>query len=338
MSLTIKKRGQIWHYSGTVANRRLRGTCGTSDKRIAQRVAAEVEDKGWKRHLDGPGAHVTFAQAAIAYRQAEKPTRFLDKIENHWQDTPIREITAGAIRQSAIKLFPHAKGATRNRQVLVPTQAIINLAATLDWCGPIKVKRFAIDAKSKDPATAEWVQAFADHASPHLGALCLFMFGTGARIGEAVALKWGNVDLSTRLATLSGRKPKPWTRHAHLPPPVLAAIANIPSNRRPNEQVFQYFEAGNVKQAWDSAIVRAGIARLTPHSCRHGFATTLLQAGKDPKTVATMGGWKDVATVMKYYAHAVTDLTITDALFGTKLTQGQTEKPATNGKQTRKTA
>ena len=338
MPLTIKKRGQIWHYSGTVANRRLRGSCGTSDKAIAQRVAAEIEAKGWKRHLDGPGAHVTFAQAAIAYRQAEKPTRFMDKIENHWQDTPIREIKAGAIRQSAIKLYPTAKGATRNRQVIVPTQAIINHAATLDWCSPIKVKRFDIEAKSKDPATAEWVKVFAANASPHLGALCLFMFGTGARIGEAVALTWGNVDLSTRFATLSGRKPKPWTRRAHLPAPVWAAIANIPSNRKPDEQVFQYFEAGNVKQAWDSAVVRAGIARLTPHSCRHGFATTLLRAGTDPKTVATMGGWKDVATVMKYYAHAVNDPTVTDALFGTNLTQGQDAQPVTIRKQTRKKA
>lgn len=329
MPLKITKRGKVWHYAGTVANRRLRGSCGTSDKAIAQRVAAETEAREWKRHLDGPGAHVTFAQAAIAYRQAEKPTRFLDVIENHWQDTPIRDISAGAIRQSAIKLFPKAKGATRNRQVIVPTQAIINHAATLEWCAPIKVKRFDVDAKTKDPATEEWVNAFVKHASPHLGALCLFMFGTGARIGEAVALTWGNLDLSNRTAVLSGLKPKPWTRRAHLPPPVLAALANIPSNRNPDEQVFQYVEAGNAKQVWDNAIERAGIVRLTPHSCRHGFATTLLQRGVDPKTVAKAGGWKDVATVMKYYAHAMNDPTVTDALFGTNLTQGQDAQPVT---------
>jgi integrase len=242
---------------------------------IAQRVAAEAEAREWRRHLDGPGAHVTFAQAAIAYRQAEKPTRFLDVIENHWQDTLIREITPGAVRQPAIKLYPKAKGATRNRQAIVPTQAIINHAASLDWCSPIRVKRFDIEAKTKQPATEAWVAAFAAHASPHLGALCYFMFGTGARIGEAVRMTWGDVDLSTRFATLSGRKPKPWTRRAHLPAPVLAAMANIGGNRNPSDLVFGYIEAGNVKQVWDNAAVRAGIIRLTPHSCRHGFATTL---------------------------------------------------------------
>jgi len=43
-----------------------------------------------------------------------------------------------------------------------------------------------------------------------------------------------------------------------------------------------------------------------------------LQAGIDPKTVAVRGGWKDVGTVMKFYAHAMDDPTVTDVLFGTK--------------------
>ena len=334
----IYQRGKIWHYRGTVAGRRLRGSCRTEDKAIAQRVAAEAEARQWKRHLDGPGAHVSFAQAAIQYRQAEKPTRFLDAVENYWQDTLIREITAGAIRLAAIKLLPKAKGATRNRQVIVPTQAIINHAASMGWCSPIRVKRFDVDAKTKQPATLDWVEAFAAHASPHLGALCYFMFGTGARIGEAVAVTWRDVDLSARTVILRGRKPKPWTRTAHLPPPVFDAMANIPSDRKPGELVFQYLEAGNVKQVWDNAVQRAGIERLTPHSCRHGFATALLQRGIDPKTVAQAGGWKDVATVMKFYAHAMNDKTVTDRIFGTNLTQDDKVKPATIGKQRTKQA
>ena len=332
----IYQRGTIGHSRGTVSGRRLRGTCGTEIKAVAQRVAAEAEAREWKRHLDGPGAHVTFAQAAIAYRQAEKPTRFLDPIENHWQDTLIREITPGAVRQSAIKLYPKAKGATRNRQVIVPTQAIINHAASLDWCSPIRVKRFDIEPKTKQPATQDWVRQFAEAASPHLGALCYFMFGTGARIGEAIGLTWQDVDLEARTATLFGRKPKPWTRTAHLPPPVLAAIANIPSNRKAGDLVFRYLQAGNVKQVWDQAVKRAGIERLTPHSCRHGFATTLLQCGVDPKTVAARGGWKDVATVMNFYAHAMDDTTVNDRLFGANLTRNNKAKYVTIGKERKK--
>ncbi len=334
MPLKIEKRGKYWHYVGTVAGRRLRGTTGTTDKAIAQRVAAEKEASEWRRHLDGPGAHVTFAQAAIAYRGAGKPDRFLSVVEDHWRDTPIREITSGAIRLSAQSLYPAASGATRNRQVIVPTQAIINHAAELEWCAPIKVKRFPVASNTKIPATVDWVEAFARQAKKddlrHLAALCLFMFGTGARRGEACALRWSDVDLFGKTAVIRQTKVDD-ARTAHLPAPLVVSIANIPSNRNSDDPVFGYARGGSVGKVWRNVADRAGIALLSPHCCRHGFATTMLQAGIDPKTVAARGGWKDVSTVMKHYAHAMADPKVTDVLFDTKLTQGTRKKKLTNG-------
>ncbi|TNC74142.1 tyrosine-type recombinase/integrase [Rubellimicrobium roseum] len=328
MPVKLYRRGQIWHYRGTVAGRRLRGSTGTTDKTLAQRIASDAESRAWKGHLDGPAAHLTFAQAAIAYREAEKPTRFLDKIEDHWRDTPVRQITAEAIRQSARKLYPNGKAATRNRQVIKPTVAIINFAAELGWCPPIKGKRFKEETAPKRPATKEWAEAFAAHASPHLGALCLLMLGTGARISEAMAITWGDVDLTRRLVTIRQNKVLD-TRIAHLPPPVLAALANIPSNRQPETKVFPWAARDSVRQTWNNVCERAGIERLTPHSCRHGFATTLLRAGNDVKTVAKLGGWKDATTVLRTYAHAIDDPTLTDAIFGTPVTQVSNEGFAT---------
>src|SRR5262245_53209891 len=116
MPIKIYKRGDIWHYRGTVAGRLLRGTTGTARKEIALRIAAEHEAKHWKGHLDGPSSVLTFAQAAMLYRAAGKQDRFLRLIEDHWKDTPVRSINAGAIRQSAIVLYPTAGPATRNRQ------------------------------------------------------------------------------------------------------------------------------------------------------------------------------------------------------------------------------
>ncbi|MEP3296442.1 MAG: site-specific integrase [Pseudoruegeria sp.] len=329
MPLKVFKRNNLYSYRGSVAGRRLRGATGTSDKRIAERIAAEAEAKEWQSHLDGPGATLTFAQAAIAYRQAEHSDRFLDRIEDHWKDTLVPKITGEAIRQMARKLYPDAANATLNRQGIAPTQAIINYAAELDWCAPIKVKRFKVHAKTKTPATLEWVENFARQASedglPHLAALCLFMFGTGARRGEACALKWADVDLFKKTATINQTKTE-HQRIAGLQSPVVVALAKIPSNRNPDDLVFQYASGESVGQVWKNVIERAGIEKLSPHCCRHGFATSMLQAGHHAKTVAVRGGWKDVATVMKFYAHATDDLTVTDVLFGTNLTQGKTKK------------
>lgn len=67
---------------------------------------------------------------------------------------------------------------------------------------------------------------------------------------------------------------------------------------------------------WKETIKRAGIERLTPHCCRHGFATGLLRAGIDVVTVAWLGGWTSPAQVFKTYGHAIKDRTLTDVLAG----------------------
>ncbi|MGJ8530442.1 tyrosine-type recombinase/integrase [Maritalea sp.] len=267
------------------------------------------------------------AQAAIAYRESGRATRFLEKVEDYWKDTVIRNITGEAVRLSAKKLYPSAKPATWNRQVIVPTQAIINYASELGWCSSIKVKRFPHDPATKTPATLEWVNAFSTQATedglPHLAALCMFMFGTAARVGEAVRMTWADVDLQTGKAKLSGNKPTPWSRTAHMPPRVVSALANIPSNRNSEDHVFKYSEQSSTNKVWGNVIERAEIDYLTPHCCRHGFATTMLQAGYDVKTVAECGGWKDPAVVLRTYAHALEDKTVTNSIFDTTMTHGE---------------
>jgi integrase len=321
MPITIFKRGDVYHYRGTVAGRRIRGSTGTADKARAQRIAAEREDREWKRGLDGPEAVLTFADAAILYRQAEKPTRFLTIIEDYWKETPVRNVTPGAIRAAAITLYPNAGGATRNRQVIVPMQAVINHAAGLELCRTIRVKRFPVTTKDKEPATWEWIECFMAVASPNLGALACFMFLTGARITEAMSLTWGDVDLHARRALVRQTKIGA-ERRAHMPPVLVAAIANIPSNREPDAPVFGYSSRDTAKQPWRAAIRRAGIKPLSFHACRHGFATALLHKGIDPITVAKLGGWKDPRHVFATYGHARDDDTLADMIIGTPLTHG----------------
>lgn len=315
-----RQRGGVWYYSGTVKGRRIRESTGTADKARAQRIAAEAEAHEWNRRLDGPGASLRYSDCALFYRESGRPTRHLDKVEDYWKNTLVMEITPDAVKRGAVKTYPDAGPATRNRQFIAVTQAVINLAAQAGWCPHLKVKRFKVDTRIKEPVTLAWAQAFAAAATPHLGALCLFMYGTGARIGEAVALSWGDVDLSSATAKIRQTKIGD-ERIAHLPAPVVAAMANIPSNRNPDERVFRFLDRQNVKHSWNAAIDRAKIKRLSPHCCRHGFATTMLQNGVDVKTVAKLGGWKDAATLVRTYAHAMGDRTVTNVIFGTNLAQ-----------------
>jgi integrase len=90
------------------------------------------------------------------------------------------------------------------------------------------------------------------------------------------------------------------------------ALANLPREREPFAIAYT-----TARDAWDRTVVRANIERLTFHSCRHGFATTLHDKGVGVKTIAKAGGWKSAQHLFNTYLHADEDPTITDRLFET---------------------
>jgi integrase len=322
MPLVIYKRknGKIFHYRGTVNGERLRGSTGTTKKAVAERFISQLEERHWKGDFDGPGAILRFSDAAIQYRQAQKSNRFLTMVEDYWKDTLVKDISSGAVRKAAIALYPTATGGTRNRHVIVPTQAIINHAASLDMCQPLKVERFPENYKVKTPVDWKWISAFMAAANQHLGALACFMFLTGARISEAIDLRWEDVDLSKRRAIIRQTKVGD-ERNAHLPPVLVAAIANIEGERVKDEKVFKYSTRNTCAPQWAKACKRAKIPFLSFHCCRHGFATALLHKGVDPITVAKIGGWKSAQHVFETYGHAMSDDTLANLITDTPVTQ-----------------
>lgn len=333
MPIKITKRGNTYHYSGTVAGRRLRGTTGTADKDRAAQIASTRETEEWKRHLDGPRAVLTFAKASILYRAAGKATdkrqtRYLEKIEDYWKNTLVKDMTAGAIRQSSIDIYPDAGPATRNRQVITPTRAVINHCAELEMCAPIRVRKFKFEQKIKKPILLDWLDTFCAHARPLTVALATFMFATACRISDAKRLAWDDINFQSRTILVRKTKNKK-ERAPHIPQRLLVALANLPRDRK---GPFSISET-TLRRWWDDDVEIAakaveGFQRLTFHSCRHGFATAMLRKGVDPKTAADLGGWDSVTLFMETYAHAMPKARMTDGLFdsiGTPLTQPKTK-------------
>lgn len=313
MSLKIHKRpgSNVWHYSGTVAGHRLRGSTGTTDRREAQRIAAETETRVWKRGADRKT--LTFPKAVALYLAAGKPSTHIAKLEDYWKDAKVSEINAGLIKQAAHELYPGCSGATKNRQVIVPMQAIINHSAEMGLCDHLKMKRFDFETEIKKPVTKEWLIDFRRNAyRPDISALALFMFATGARISEALAVQWTDINFKARTVLIRQTKLGN-ERIAHLPAELFIELANLDRDKKP----FNFASKTSAQRAWESTIKKAGIEPLTFHCCRHGFATGLLRAGIDVMTVAKLGGWKSAQHVFMTYGHANDDPTLTDRLFDT---------------------
>lgn len=336
MPLKLYKRktrdgGFIWWYGGTIAGNRLRGTTGTANKEIAKRVASEVEHRTYQRSLDGPQEVLTFPQAVALYLKAGKHSKYLGKIEDYWKDTKVKDMKAGAIRQSAIDLYPGCSGATLNRQAITPTLAVINHCAELEKCAPVRMKRFKFERKVKTPVTVEWLDTFCTHARPLMQALVLQMFATAERINEAMRTDWPDYDFQQRTIRVRDSKNQK-ERFAHMPSRLLVALANLPRDAKP----FGRWSESSLRRFWDDDVAATakavpGFKRLTFHCCRHGFATKMLRDGVDPKTAALLGGWDDVKLFIDTYAHALKDAKLTDGIFDTPLTREESALNKTKG-------
>ncbi len=307
-----RKGSNVWHYRGTLAGHRKRGSTGASDKETATRIASEIENKFWKRGLDGKEKALTWPKAVALYMGAGKSSRFLTRLTEYWRDVKIADINSGSIRQAGIDLYPAAKNSTRNRQVIVPTLAVINHCAELGHCPHMKMRRFKVDTKIKQPVTLEWINAFRAAADrDDVGVLSLFLFGTGARITEALSVRWSDIDFRKRQVLIRQTKLGS-ERTAHLPADLFMALANLPRDKEPFAIAYT-----TARDAWARAVMAAGIEPLTFHSCRHGFATALDDKGVGVKTIAALGGWKSAQHLFQTYLHANKDTTLTDRLFDT---------------------
>ena len=153
-------------------------------------------------------------------------------------------------------------------------------------------------------------------------ALLELLYGTGARISEAVGLDIDDLDLpgsrgsngalaTVRLAGKGGRQRiVPVGRYAQAAidaylvqaRPKLAASAR--SGQR-SHAVFLNARGGRLTRqgAWGAlrnAAARAGLAEISPHMLRHSFATHLLDGGADVRVVQELLGHASVATTQVY--------------------------------------
>jgi integrase len=321
MSLKVYRRkgSLVYHYRGTLAGHRLRGTTGTPDKERAAEIAAKVQDEFYKRRLHGDKEVLTFPKAAALYISAGKSQRFLTPLLKYWGDAKVKDMTPGAIIRSAMEIYPKSGNASRNRQVIVPTQAIINHAAESELCSHIKIKRLKFETKKKKPILEDWIVKFGASAeSPELDALAYFLYATGARISEALSVRWMDIDFKAKTVLIQQSKLGN-ERVAHLPMNVLLKIANLPETERPPKGRVFDMAYTTARDAWSRSAKAAGIEGLTFHSCRHGFATTLLRRGVDVVTTAKLGGWKSPAHVFQTYGHPLDDATLIERLFHSEI-------------------
>lgn len=339
LKLVRRPKSTNWIIRGTIRGVRYEETTGTSNKQAAEAIRVQRENEILTESVWGKKATVTFAHAALDYlehggRKGGGEKRFLQPLVDHFSTTRLREIEQHTIDVAAKKLYPKAGLATRNRQVFTPMAAILHHAARKGWCPVPTLKR-----PQQPPGKVRWLKsAEAERliaaCAPHLRPLVVFMLYTGARASEALWLDWVNVDLDMKQVTFPKTK-NGEPRSVPLHPRVVEELRK--SNRREGTVFLTHggipYERPNLKNDVDTsagtrigsaffgACKRAGLCwpvigqngkpvmdgkkpklktDVTPHVCRHTWATWHYQANRDLTKLQELGGWKSLAMVMRY--------------------------------------
>ena len=153
-----------------------------------------------------------------------------------------------------------------------------------------------------------------DALSTELRPLFTVSVNTGLRWSEQVGLSWSNVDLHTGTITVARSKHGD-SRHVPINSVVRSVLFDLGLSRQrtddPTEPVFtcrhaqaDKFFPRAVKQAQkalkDAGEATGGLDGYTWHGNRHTFASRLIMAGVDLRTVQELGGWKSLKMVQRY--------------------------------------
>jgi integrase/recombinase XerD len=184
-----------------------------------------------------------------------------------------------------------------------------NPAADVDL--PRRRKRLP---RSLSPGEVERLIEAANGVAPRAlrdRALVELLYGAGLRVGEAVSLERGGVDLDARLVRCVGKGDK--ERVVPLGSEAVEAVRRYLARGRPHldrrhrPELFLNAQGGPLTRAGAFLILRrlaakAGLdpARIHPHLLRHSFATHLLEGGADLRSVQEMLGHADLGTTELY--------------------------------------
>jgi integrase len=168
------------------------------------------------------------------------------------------------------------------------------------------------------------VRALIGAAQPQERALIGLLFLTGMRPGEAYALRWSDIDLTSSNARVhrswdhrSSTFVAPKTRAGNRTVPLSGWLVEAMrahqkvTNRFGDELAFATAEGrplnpSNVRRdIWTKLVKRAGVRSLDMYSCRHTFASLGRTAGEAAFNVAAVMGHSRSQLVDQVYAHSL---------------------------------
>ncbi|MHB1680842.1 MAG: tyrosine-type recombinase/integrase [bacterium] len=327
----IYQRGNVYWYRVRLEGKEFRGSTKTQDKKLAQHIANTVEADLVRNKFSLPVKNnYTFLTAWGQYiksltngKETIKNKQFA---ANHFlpvfKDKNIAAITQSEIKEYQLKRRLEVLSLPKNQSKKDSEINFrwINLEITtlhhfFNFCiekGLIEknpasgVKKLNELSRLKTLSGEDIQKLIAGATNKLTRDLITFLIYTGCRKGEALNLKWENVDLKNGVIAIKGTKTKK-DRYFPISDALKPILMGIPKNP---DSLYVFNRNGakltDFKRSFHTACRNAGFKDMHIHDLRHVFGSKMAKAGMPLYTIGTLLGHTSPNMTMKY-AHLMPD-------------------------------
>ena len=215
----------------------------------------------------------------------------------------IQEITPLDVDKYKQKRVKEVSPSTVNREITC-LKHIFNKAK--EWKkikeNPIaSVRLFKVDNKRIRYLEKEELARLVDTCPDYLRPIVIVAFNTGMRKSEILHLKWSEIDVRNKIIYLVQTKNRE-VREIPMTDLVFKTLLKVSKN--PNSPYVFCKKDGSpyrdIRGGFTNALKRAGIGDFRFHDLRHTFASHLVMAGVDLKTIQELLGHKTFEMTLRY--------------------------------------
>ena len=227
-------------------------------------------------------------------------------LKGQFGDMPLSEVKKQDVERFRAKLTKNLSTATVNRYMAL-LKHVYNKAIAwgLASTNPVKgISQFKEDYRIRY-LTDDEERSLASVFVPRYWTWVEVALHTGMRRSEQFGLRWENINFQTRVITIP-RSKHGEVRHVPINDRVVEILQNLPSRLKsawvfPSGNGSTHMNERNfVQRIFLPAVRRAGIRDFRWHDLRHTFASRLVMAGENLRTVQELMGHKTIHMTMRY--------------------------------------
>ena len=343
MSVTIREKrpGEWWVF---IHHRRNRTSRKVGDRRTAEQVAERIRARLVLGDFKiGPDKTTFFREYADRWIGTAVPAiskkstlvNYTYALRKHvlpvFRDIPVQDITRTMVKEHLMKKAKSLEAGTI-KAIRTAISGPLSLALDEGVIQANPAQRLGKVTRDKmrdlpDPLTRKELRLLLDTFEQHFPRyypLCLTLARTGMRLGEVLALQWGDVDFNGGFITVrrnltANAITTPKTnriRRVDISPQLLRVLKDLKKARRvesidPGGWVFCSERGGIVhQQNWRDrvfarALEKAGLRHVRTHDLRHGYATELIQVGTSLAYVRDQLGHRSIKQTVDTYTHLI---------------------------------